>query len=112
MPPLPMGRVPVMSAARLMSEVATAPVVVLRNPEREPIESPPEEICTPAKVEVAEALRRLAERPFPKVEVAVGEMLIVSAPVLPKESKLPGLVVPRPRRPPAVKTDASAPEVL
>ncbi|MDP3784729.1 MAG: hypothetical protein Q8R12_01475, partial [bacterium] len=37
--------------------------------------------------------------PDPKVEVADGEMLIVLAPVFPKASRVPGLVVPMPKLP-------------
>lgn len=37
--------------------------------------------------------------PLPNVEVAVAEMLIVFAPVLPRESNVPGVVVPMPMLP-------------
>ena len=37
--------------------------------------------------------------PVPKVEVAVAEMLMVLAPVLPRDRSVPGLVVPMPTLP-------------
>ena len=37
--------------------------------------------------------------PVPKVEVAVGLIFMVLAPVLPRERRVPGLVVPMPTLP-------------
>jgi len=50
-------------------------------------------------------------RPEPNVEVAVAEMFIVSFPVLPRDNKVPGVVVPIPMNPLALIVNADIEEV-
>ena len=72
MPPFATARIEEpTSFTKSIVAVVTAPAVAFRNPESEPIESPPDAICTPANVDVAEVFTRAVSMPPTNVEVAL-----------------------------------------
>ncbi len=95
-PPLPTGRTPVISDARLIAAVDTAPAVAFKKPESEPIESEPKK----ALVEDAYEALIPVEEAYGKVEAVVVVAVKYAATAWPTtESLAYGEVVPTPKLP-------------